>query len=489
MMKIFTISTILSCLISLVALAQPSTLTVGNTTLDVRVVIQGSNSSNGIDIPWEIQWGPDNFIWMTERSGRVSRLNPETGARTTILDLSNAVYDQSEAGLLGLQLHPDFENNPYVFLAYTYSSGGVKERIVRYTYNSTSNTLGSPMILLDNINGNSTHIGCRLLILPDNTMLATTGDYQNQSSPQDDNALNGKILRMNLDGTIPSDNPFGPTSYVYSKGHRNAQGLLIAPNGTIYSSEHGPTTDDEFNIIVPGGNYGWPDVAGFCNSTSEMAACNTMTDYQDPLAIWYSGSTIAPSDIVYYNHPAIPEWQGKILMAVLKAEHIKVIELDNVDGTTVVDQEIMFNTAHANNPTSSFNQGLLNRLRDLCVAPDGRVFVATSGSSWSNTSPFTHSILELENSSYSPTSIENEQLAVRTRVYPNPTSGLTKISFASELVGADYVITDFTGRIIATEQITAANVTADFSALASGLYIIQSTNGNYTTSERLVISK
>ncbi|MFT5901762.1 MAG: glucose/arabinose dehydrogenase, partial [Bacteroidia bacterium] len=224
MMKRFTLISVLSIFSSVVAFAQPSTVAVGGTTLDVRVVFQGTNSNNGIDIPWEIQWGPDDFIWMTERSGRVSRLNPETGDKAIVLDLSSTVYDQSEAGLLGLQLDPDFEINGYVYLAYTYSSGGVKERIVRYTYDSGSNTLSSPMTLLDDIEGYSTHIGCRLLILPDNTMLATTGDVREENTlPQDLDELNGKVLRMNLDGSIPADNPFGANSYVYTLGHRNAQ--------------------------------------------------------------------------------------------------------------------------------------------------------------------------------------------------------------------------------------------------------------------------
>ena len=475
MMRYFTLSTLLSFLISMTAYAQPSTVTVGNTTLDVRTVIQGTNSSNGIDIPWEIQWGPDDYIWMTERSGRVSRLNPETGVRTTILDLSNAVYDQSEAGLLGLQLHPDFENSPYVYLAYTYSSGGVKERIVRYTYNSGSNSLGSPLILLDNINGNSTHIGCRLMILPDNTMLATTGDYQNTASAQSSSSLSGKVLRMNLDGTIPTDNPFGANSYVYSMGHRNAQGLVLAPNGHIYSSEHGPSTNDEFNIIVAGGNYGWPNVEGFCNEGGEMSWCSGVTNYEDPLAIWYENSTIAPSDLIWYDHPAIPEWQGKVLMTVLKNKHLKEIEVDNVDGTTVTDETIWF-------------QNTFQRLRDILAAPDGRIFLATSGSSWANTSPFTHSIVELKNSAYSPTGI-NEMQVLNTKIYPNPTAGIVNLEFAAEMKGAEFQLLDVTGRLALSGLVNANRMELDLSSLAPGLYNLRSTKGKFTTSERISVAQ
>lgn len=491
MKQLFTLATLL-VLTATIALAQPSTVTVGNTTLDVRVVIQGNNSTNGIDIPWEIQWGPDGYIYMTERYGRVSRLDPETGGRTTILDLTSTVYDNAEAGLLGLVLHPDFENTPEVFLAYTYFSGGIKERIVKYTYNAVSNTLTNPQTLIEGINGNTTHIGCRLLILPDNTLLASTGDYQNQSSPQSNSNLSGKILRMNLDGTIPSDNPFGASSYLYSKGHRNAQGLVLATNGNIYSSEHGPQTNDELNIIVPGGNYGWPEVEGFCNQGWETSWCNNEASYVDPIAIWYENSTIATSDIAWYDHPAIPEWQGKILMAVLKTEHLKSIEVDAIDGSTVVDQEIHFNSGHVNNPTSTssstYNNGSFDRLRDVLVAPDGRVFLATSGPSWGTSGTFQNSIVELKNSSYSAVGV-NEVREVKTSTYPNPASGQVTLKFASELVGSPYRILNNLGEIVLEGTIQNGKVIEDVSGLASGLYIIRSNNDQYTTNQRLVISK
>lgn len=489
MIRKITLAFSASLLFGSVAVSQPSTVTVGNTTLDVRVVIQGNNQSNGIDIPWEIQWGPDDHIWMTERYGRVSRLNPETGVRTTILDLTSTVYDNSEAGLLGLALHPDFENTPQVFLAYTYYSGGVKERIVRYEYNGISGMLENPVTLVQGINGNTTHIGCRLMILPDNTLLATTGDYQNQSSPQNENSVSGKILRMNLDGTIPSDNPFGPSSYLYSIGHRNAQGLVYAPNGILYSSEHGPTTNDEFNIIVPGGNYGWPDIEGYCNQSGELTDCANMTNYQDPLTIWYENSTIAPSDLVWYDHPAIPEWEGKILMTVLKAEHLKVIEVDNVDGTTVVSQEILFNTSHANNPSSSFSNGTFDRLRDICVAPDGRVFLATNGPSWGTSLTWQNSIIELKNSAYSPTSVSERANEIRTQVYPNPSEGTFNVVFSDQLVGAAYSISDHVGKLVCNGTVNSRKIELDLSDLASGLYILRAAKGEKTSTERIVISK
>ena len=458
----------------IVAVAQPSIVTVGNTTLDVRVVIQGTDETDGVDIPWEIQWGPDDHIWMTERYGRVSRLEPETGTRSTILDLTSDVYVAGEAGLLGLVLHPDFENTPQVFLAYTYTSSGTKERIVRYDYNSATNVLENPLTLIEGINGNTTHIGCRLAFLPDNTLLATTGDYQNLSSPQDESSLSGKVLRMNTDGSIPADNPFGASSYVYSIGHRNAQGLALAPNGNLYSSEHGAQTNDELNIITAGGNFGWPDVEGYCNESGELSDCASMTNYQDPVTIWFENSTIAPSDLVWYDHPAIPEWQGKLLMTVLKNKELREIEVDNADGTSVVSE-------------TSWFQNTFDRLRDICVAPDGRVFLATNGATWFNSNPFTHSIIELKNSAYSPTEVE-EQEVVEVQLYPNPTNGLVTMVFDERLRNSNYTVSDQIGRVVARGIVQSGKMSVDFSHLSNGAYMISSTNGAVTSNQRLFLA-
>ena len=235
-------------------------VSVGNTTLTEREVI------GNLNIPWEIKWGYDGFIWMTERPGIVSRVNVESGEKIVILDIQNTVYSgNNEAGLLGMEFHPDFSNTHILFITYTYTLvNQIKERLSSYTYNTSSGMLENEQILLDNINGYTTHIGSRILALDDYTILISTGDAQDQPASQDINELTGKILRMDISednfGGIPIDNPI-PNSYVWSWGHRNAQGLELAPNGIIYSSEHGPTNDDELNILVPNRNYGWPNVS------------------------------------------------------------------------------------------------------------------------------------------------------------------------------------------------------------------------------------
>ena len=438
---------------------------IGETEVDTTTII------TGLDIPWEIQWGPDNYIWTTERFGRVSRIHPETGEQDVILDISNAVYQSGESGLLGMVLHPDFENNPNVFMAYTYRPDGqILEKIVRYTYEDGQ--LKNEFILLDNIQGNTTHDGCRMIILPDNTLLFSTGDAQNQPAAQDIESLNGKFLRLNLDGSIPDDNPFAGNP-VYSFGHRNAQGLFLASNGIIYSSEHGPSTDDEFNIVEPGRNYGWPNVHGFCDQPSEQTFCEE-NDVFEPLAAWTP--TVATSDIVYYDHPAIPDWQGHILMTTLKNKRLYDLELDE-SGTSVVNEEQYFNN-------------WWGRLRDILIGSDGEIYLATSGSDWSNTEPFTHGIIKIWNPEY--VSI-NERNAIHNKpfsIFPNPAKDNLQVSVSQTLLGKQMMIYTNTGKLILEQNVDSNSITIPLQNFEAGMYILSiAENGKNVFSEKFFILK
>jgi glucose/arabinose dehydrogenase len=355
-------------------------VTVGSTTLQVREVI------GNLNIPWEIKWGFDNYIWMTERPGIVSRVNVESGEKHVILNIESFVFSgNNEAGLLGMEFHPNFQENNLLFLTYTYlQSGTIEERIVAFTYNPISDALENEQILLDNISGNTTHIGSRILALDDQTILISTGDAQDQSSAQDINALTGKILRMDISednfGGIPTDNPIA-NSYVWSYGHRNAQGLELAPNGIIYSSEHGPTSDDELNILVPNNNYGWPTVNGYCDSPTENTFCEE-NNIIEPLIAWTP--TIAPSDIIWYDHPAIPEFQNSLLMTVLKDKMLVKFEFSE-SGEELIS-------------TTNFFEEEWGRLRDICISPDGKIYLATNGYFWPSEPP--NGIIELHNANY-----------------------------------------------------------------------------------------
>lgn len=328
-----------------------------------------------LSIPWELIWGPDDYLWLSERNGRISRIHPDTGEQTIIANLGNTIQQIRESGLLGMVLHPNFTATPYVYLVYTYNNGGnLVERLSRFTY--TNNSLANEVVLVDNIPAGTTHNGSRLLITPDNHILMTTGDAGTPSVSQNINSLAGKVLRINLDGSIPSDNP-NPNSYVYSIGHRNAQGLAMHPNGNIYSSEHGPNSDDEINIIEANGNYGWPNVLGVINTNAEQQF-HQNTPTIPSIADWTP--TVAPSDLIIYNHSRIPEWNNKLLLATLREQAIIALTLSN-DGSQITEKQHYF-------------QNQFGRIRDLVMAPDGRLFIATNGNSYTDTSN-THQIIEI----------------------------------------------------------------------------------------------
>src|SRR4030095_10986834 len=175
--------------------------------LQTRVLV------NNLNFPWEILWGPDNFIWMTERQGRVSRVNPTTGEVIPVATIAEVASTTNFNGLLGMALHPNFRYSPFVYVIYNYfaANGDYLEKIVRFRYDGT--TLVSPMTIVDGIvgkiGGDFIHNGARLVIGPDKKLYASTGDADRRFEfPQNPNSLNGKILRVNLDGSIPKDNPF-----------------------------------------------------------------------------------------------------------------------------------------------------------------------------------------------------------------------------------------------------------------------------------------
>jgi glucose/arabinose dehydrogenase len=174
-------------------------------------IIKDSVIVQGLNFPWEILWGADNNIWMTERGGKISRINPATGTVTNVYTITEVVSN-GEGGLLGMVLHPDFSTTPHIFVVYNYNNGSnYREKIVRFSFNGT--TLINPVTIIDNITASSIHNGSRLLISPDLKLFITTGDAANQALPQNISSVNGKILRLNLDGTIPADNPVAGNPY------------------------------------------------------------------------------------------------------------------------------------------------------------------------------------------------------------------------------------------------------------------------------------
>lgn len=317
---------------------------------------------SGLNVPWEMVWGPDKHIWITEQSGNVSRIDPLSGKKTVLVVIRD-VFRSRSLGLLGLALHPDFLTQPYVFVDYTArkDSSSLVCRLVRYTYQKGK--LTAPKMLLEFPAGTG-HNGSRIIISPDRKIMFATGDAASDTYAQDINSLNGKVLRLNLDGSVPKDNPF-KGSYVWSMGHRNIQGLSYGPTGILYASEHGDAVEDELNIIEKGFNYGWNKVEGYCDQPAEKSFCDSVK-ITEPKKSWTP--TIAPAAITLYNHTAISAWKNSIILCTLKESDLRVLRLDKT-GKEILSEAIYFD-------------GVFGRLRSVCQSPDGTVYIATSNRDW-----------------------------------------------------------------------------------------------------------
>lgn len=319
--------------------------------------------AEGLTVPWEITWGPDGYLWCSERSGQVSRIHPETGARDVVLDIADSVINFEEAGLLGMALHPDFPDSPYVYLTYVHPTPNdeflYRQYYERYRYDGDTLTDMERLLVLPDVW--SGHAGSRIKVAPDRTLIITTGDATRGDRAQELNSYNGKVLRMNLDGTIPADNP-DPNSYIYAIGLRNPQGLAVTADGRIYTAEHGPDTDDEVNAIVAGGNYGWPIVTGPCDQDYELPWCDSLHVVHP---VYTTGNrTYGLSALEYYTGTVFPEWNERLLVGSLKSARLQALRLAD-DGITLQQERQYLNHS-------------VGRIRDFAFSPDGRVFLCTS---------------------------------------------------------------------------------------------------------------
>ena len=297
-------------------------------------------------VPWALDISQDGTLYVTERSGSIWILRNGEFLPEPLITFDRPFVSLGEGGLMGLVLDPDFEQNHFIYVMHSYAEGGMNySRVVRLLEQEDRAAVDS--VLIDRIPGGRTHLGGRIKIGPDRKLYITTGDAGNARLAQDLSSLAGKILRINLDGSIPEDNPF-EASPVYSYGHRNPQGLAWN-NNIMYASEHGQTAHDEINIIYPGANYGWPTVQGDVES-----------EFTRPLLA--SGNTTwAPAGIAFINQGP---WQGRLVVANLFATRILSLSF-NEDGTLVEQVE-------------PFLVNEYGRLRDVYQAADGSIYLTTS---------------------------------------------------------------------------------------------------------------
>jgi glucose/arabinose dehydrogenase len=274
----------------------------------------------GFEIPWEILPLSDDKFLITERAGRVVML--DEGEIYSVHDVEHI----GEGGLLGIEKSPNFEVDKQVYLYYTYSEDDqIFNKVSRFTLEE--DTLIDEKIILDKIPGARFHNGGRIKFGPDDKLYITTGDSQDSNLSQDINSLAGKILRINKDGTIPEDNPY-KDSPVYAYGLRNPQGISWHPvSGNLFASDHGPSSQDEVNQILPGRNYGWPNIT--CSDGE--------TQYQDPISC-YDEFTLAPSGIAFLPLENLKE--TPLYVGGLRGNMVMRIDLD--DKGNFIRQEELF---------------------------------------------------------------------------------------------------------------------------------------------------
>ncbi|MFT4412981.1 PQQ-dependent sugar dehydrogenase [Fredinandcohnia humi] len=281
-----------------------------------EVVLTPTIIATDLEIPWTI--APfQGTIYVTERVGDLSEIDKVTGdIRNQKLRLKRKVLHEGEGGLLGFTLAPDFQTSQRAFAYHTYEEAGeVFNRVIVLEKNGDIWT--EVEALLERIPGGRIHNGGRIRIGPDSKLYVTTGDAGVPDNSQDLGKVAGKILRMNLDGSIPNNNPFR-NSYVYSYGHRNPQGLAWDEEGILYSTEHGQSAHDEINRIQPGKNYGWPIIEGDQEAPNMIKPLFHTGDY-----------TWAPSGIDYAN--------GKLFIATLRDSKIRSYDLESEEIEVVLD--------------------------------------------------------------------------------------------------------------------------------------------------------
>lgn len=314
-----------------------------------------------LSVPWDIAFAPDGRMFMTERMGNIVMFeSAKPNAKRVAVMMVPNIHSMGEAGLMGIAVDPDFAANGFLYVCASRMDGADwRNQILRYR--ATSDTISfDGYVIRSGAQAAAIHDGCRLRFGPDGKLWATMGENGNGRLAQDPSSLNGKILRMNADGTVPADNPLLPgattRTYAYSMGHRNPLGLAFQPEtGALFEIENGGAANDEINVIAAGKNYGWPDQEGFGGTAKGFA---------DP--IWTTGSvTYATTGATFVTGEAWGLWSGSLFVVTLKEQDLRRFA---VNGTSVIPKEVLLDQKYG-------------RLRSVVQGPDGALYVTTSNGS------------------------------------------------------------------------------------------------------------
>ncbi|MBE0485149.1 MAG: PQQ-dependent sugar dehydrogenase [Marinobacter sp.] len=321
--------------------------------------------AEGLEHPWGLAFLPDGSALVTEREGRLRRIENGQLVRDPVSGLPELVAS-GQGGLLDIVLHPDFDTNQTLFLSYAHrNSDGMTTRVARATYNGQA--LDDVEVIFEALprSSNARHFGSRLVIDNDGYLYVSVGDRGDMDRAQDTADDAGGVHRITINGHPVSDNPFVGNSKgndtFFTYGNRNIQGMTLHPDtGEIWSHEHGPRGGDEINIIRAGNDYGWPKVThGIDYSGIPITNKTTMDGVTDPLHYW--DPSIAPSGMAFYTGNLFPEWQGDLFVGALRSQ--KLVRLTIQDEAVIEEEDLL--------------TGLGERIRDVRMGPDGALWLLT----------------------------------------------------------------------------------------------------------------
>lgn len=323
---------------------------------------QVSTLATGLDKPWSITSIGGGAFLVTEKSGRLVKLDAD--GNVTTIEGTPPVYFANQGGLLEVLADTDFANNKLIYLSF---AGGDKSAnrttVVKATLSGDTLSNVETILEVTPDKEGPAHYGGKLAFLPDGTLLVSVGEgYKYREEAQNLDWELGKLLRIRTDGTAPSDNPFPDTApRVFSYGHRNPQGLVYdEASERILMLEHGPKGGDELNHVVAGRNYGWPAITyGVDYSGAVISPFTEAEGMEQPMAYWVP--SIGPSGLAIYRGELFPEWQGHLLLGSLINEEMRRLRLD---GTAVIEDEAIF-------------PEIKGRVRDVRVLTDGSIVALT----------------------------------------------------------------------------------------------------------------
>jgi glucose/arabinose dehydrogenase len=329
----------------------------------IATEIKVEELASGLKNPWSIAFMSNGDALVTERAGGLRLLSKSGELSSAISGLPEASV-VGQGGMLGVALHPDFEENKWVYVCLSIADGEVRGSEVyrgKLVGDKLQNVkeifVAKPKI------DTAHHFGCRLAFDNDKKLFISLGDRKKQDEAQLTSNHFGVVVRVNDDGSVPMDNPFlaGKAPEIFSYGHRNVQGMALHPNsGKVWTHEHGPKGGDELNILDNGANYGWPKITyGVNYDGSSITDVTEMDAMRQPLTYW--APSIAPSGMAFYTGDEFPEWKGNLFVGSLKFRYLNRMVMD---GEKVVEQEELLRDRN-------------ERIRDVKQAPDGSIYVLT----------------------------------------------------------------------------------------------------------------